>query len=74
MYGWRFSPALIFTTNTYIGNVGEEGGLYFPYVGAPLPNDSVSQYRYANLPKTDELIIMIEHMKMMQMPFWASPS
>ena len=52
----------------------KRGGLYFPYVGAPFPNDPVSQYRYANLPKTDELIIMIEHMKMMQMPFWASAS
>ena len=76
LHGWGFSPAFdnIFTTNTYIGNVGEEEGVYFPSVGAPLPNDPVSLYRYANLPKTDELIIMIEHLKMMQMPFWASAS
>ena len=32
--------------------MGEEGGLYFPYRGAPFPNEPVSQYRFVNLPKT----------------------
>ena len=51
-----FSPAFddIFTANTYIGNAREEGGLYFPWRGAPHPNELASQYRCVNLPKTDD--------------------
>ena len=34
--------------------MGEEGGLYFPYGGAPLPNEPASQYRCVNLPNIDD--------------------
>ena len=56
LYGWGFFPALdnIFTANTYIGNVGEEGETLLPMRGTPLPNEPVSQYRRVNLPKTDD--------------------
>ena len=55
LYDWGFFPVFnnIFTANTYIANVGEERGLYFPCGGAPLPNERVLQHRCVNLPKTD---------------------
>ena len=74
LYGWGFLPAFDnkFAAKNYIGNVGEErGGLYFPCGGPLLPNEPV---RCQSNHKTDvwtliKLMIMIEHMKMMQMPY-----
>ena len=55
LHDWGFSPAFdnIFTANTYIANVGEEGGGVFIHC-APLPNEPVSQHRCVNLPKADD--------------------
>ena len=39
LHGWGFFPALdnIFTANTYIGNVGEEGETLLPMRGYSSP-------------------------------------
>ena len=77
LYGWGFLPAFDnkFAAKNYIGNVGEErGGALLPMWGSSSPQWASqmpvkSQDRCVNLNKTDELMIMIEHMKMMQMSY-----
>ena len=68
-----FSCLQLYIYNKYIGNVGEEEGHYSPlplmHGGMLLPSEPVQQYRCMNLPKTDKLMIMIEHIKMIQIPY-----
>ena len=70
--GEEFSPTFdnLFPANIYIyiyiyiGNAGEERMLHFPYGGAP-----VSWYHNTHVWTFLKLMIMIVHMKMMQMVY-----
>ena len=67
LHDWGFSPAFdnIFTANTYIANVGEEGGGGCLFIVLLYPT---SRYRNTDVWTFLKLMIMIEHIKMMQMP------
>ena len=55
----------IFTANIYMGNVGEEGRDFISHAGVLL--SSMSQYHNTDVCSFLKPMLMIEHMKMMQM-------